>query len=279
MTHTYRYDFNAKEHQPELGLNWHDYHARNYDAALGRWMNVDPLGEKYTSWSPYNYVMNSPLRFTDPTGMFIEPPTKPGEIEGDVHFDEDTGASYEWDGEGGWHSDLQGGEELDEVYITNESFSEDNTNSDLNDVGWFLSSNLSAVERNSTYYSKHYTAKYGTRNLSSSDVTRQTRAQMGRYARNARIGGGIVTIGFGGYDVYSGWKQDGEQFGYNSHLAIGRVVGGIGGAWLGAQAGGTIGLLTVNPYVPVITAIGGAFVGGYYGSMVGESFVEWLYKE
>ena len=26
---TYRYDFNAKEHQPELGLNWHDYHARN----------------------------------------------------------------------------------------------------------------------------------------------------------------------------------------------------------------------------------------------------------
>lgn len=102
---------------------------------------------------------------------------------------------------------------------------------------------------------------------------------MGRYARNARIGGGIVSIGFGGYDVYSGWKQDGEQFGYNSHLAIGRVVGGIGGAWLGAQAGGTIGLLTVNPYVAVITAIGGAFVGGYYGSMVGESFVEWLYKE
>ena len=42
---TYRYDFNAKEHQPELGLNWHDYHARNScpersrrdDAALGRW--------------------------------------------------------------------------------------------------------------------------------------------------------------------------------------------------------------------------------------------------
>jgi len=104
-----------------LGLNWHDYHARNYDSALGRWMNVDPLGEKYFSWSPYNYVMNSPLRFTDPTGMFIEPPTKPGEIEGDVHFDDDTGASYEWDGEGGWHSDMQGIEELDEAYITNES--------------------------------------------------------------------------------------------------------------------------------------------------------------
>src|SRR5690554_3748322 len=154
-------------------------------------MNVDPLGELYSSWSPYNFVMNSPLRFIDPTGMFIEPPTVPGEIEGEVHFDEDTGASYVWDGEGGWHSDMQGVEELDEVVITNEDSSEDNTNPDLNDVGWFLSSNLSAVERNSTYYSKHYTAKYGTRNLSSSDVTRQTHAQMGRYARNAKIGGGI----------------------------------------------------------------------------------------
>src|SRR5690554_567007 len=134
MTHTYRYDFNAKEHQPELGLNWHDYHARNYDAALGRWMNVDPLGEKYSSWSPYNYVMNSPLRFTDPTGMFIEPPTVPGETEGDVHFDEDTGASYVWDGEGGWHSDMQGVEELDEVYITNEGSSSGETENSSIDI-------------------------------------------------------------------------------------------------------------------------------------------------
>ena len=82
MTHTYRYDFNAKEHQPELGLNCYDYHARNYNATLGwpglsvvdGWMNVDPLADEYPSWSPYNYVMNSPLRFTDPTGMYLEEP-------------------------------------------------------------------------------------------------------------------------------------------------------------------------------------------------------------
>ena len=66
--------------------------------------------------------------------MFIEPPTVPGEIEGDVHFDEDTGASYEWDGEGGWHSDLQGGEELEEVYITNEGSSSGETENSSTDI-------------------------------------------------------------------------------------------------------------------------------------------------
>ena len=69
MNSTYRYAFNAKEHQPELGLNWHDYHARNYDAALGRWMNVDPLVEEMPSHSPYNYAFNNSVYFIDPDGM------------------------------------------------------------------------------------------------------------------------------------------------------------------------------------------------------------------
>jgi len=52
-----------------LGLNWYDISARNYQADLGRWMNVDPLAEDYYEWSPYNYSYNSPLKFNDPTGL------------------------------------------------------------------------------------------------------------------------------------------------------------------------------------------------------------------
>jgi len=67
----YKYAFGGKERQTELGLDWSDFGARNYDATLGRWMNMDPLSEKYFSFSPFNYCLNNPILFIDPDGKDI----------------------------------------------------------------------------------------------------------------------------------------------------------------------------------------------------------------
>ncbi len=46
----------------------YDLFFRNYDPAIGRMHQVDPVAAKYASLTPYNYSFNNPAGFSDPSG-------------------------------------------------------------------------------------------------------------------------------------------------------------------------------------------------------------------
>ena len=64
-----RYQYNGKELNDDFGVNLLDYGARWYDAALGRFPNVDPLIYKFPYLTPYNYASNSPIAKIDLYGL------------------------------------------------------------------------------------------------------------------------------------------------------------------------------------------------------------------
>ena len=85
----YNYKYNGKELQDELGLNMYDYGARNYDPALGRWMNIDPLAELLEASSPYVYALNCPIIYLDKDGelpIFINGKTSSDSERGNASY-------------------------------------------------------------------------------------------------------------------------------------------------------------------------------------------------
>ena len=63
--------FTSKVRDTESGLD--DFLARHYSSNWGRFMSPDPLGGSLANpqtLNRYAYVVNNPLRFTDPTGLY-----------------------------------------------------------------------------------------------------------------------------------------------------------------------------------------------------------------
>ncbi|RXK86635.1 DUF6443 domain-containing protein [Filimonas effusa] len=65
-----RFRFNgASEFNSDLGLEWYETSFRTYDATIGRFHQVDILAHYFEFGSPYCFVGNNPILYSDPSGM------------------------------------------------------------------------------------------------------------------------------------------------------------------------------------------------------------------
>jgi RHS repeat-associated protein len=69
----YRYGFNGKENDNEVKGegNQQDYGMRIYDPRIGRFLSVDPIGNSFPWWTPYQFAGNTPILATDLDGLEI----------------------------------------------------------------------------------------------------------------------------------------------------------------------------------------------------------------
>jgi RHS repeat-associated protein len=66
-TLTNPFQYTGREFDPETGIYF--YRARYYDPAFGRFVSEDPTGFRSDDLNLYRYVHNSPINYTDPSGL------------------------------------------------------------------------------------------------------------------------------------------------------------------------------------------------------------------
>ncbi len=82
-------DFRYQGKEYDKDLQWYDFHARQYDPYLGRFLAADPLMQFS---SPYNGMGNNPLNLIDPTGMSARGTRLDGIAEEDDDQDDEVNA-------------------------------------------------------------------------------------------------------------------------------------------------------------------------------------------
>ena len=302
-TQTYKY--NGKELDRINGLDWYDYGARNYDAALGRWHVVDPLAEKYYNVSPYAYCGNNPMNRIDPNGMEMDWVQSDTQMKYDRRIiDEETAQLYY--GKFAIYRPLgysyiaTTGENI--TLYDNANFMSNGIMKTAFDYTPIMSSqNLSSFVDFTNIFNTWglgtiggFGSKVYRRAVVSAAFSAQIKQnttlvnrldklsgtyKYGRYATNLGCG---LSVGVAVYRITQGYEQDGGQIGYHTAKAASSSGFGLGFSIYGATHGATIGA-GVGSWFGGIGAIPGSVIGsllgGYCGEILGESVGENIVDE
>ena len=221
-TQTYKY--NGKELDCINGLDWYDYGARNYDAALGRWHVVDPLAEKYYNVSPYAYGGNNPVNRVDFYGMF---PTKYAALDyakaqnvdfRNVRYANDRKEWYVSFGEDG--KGYKSGGTLERRFSerlvdTKEWSTIGNFNSGIGTGASLIDFNFGkALKRSTAYIFYDNTGRYLSSikpsvkfNNISYEFNPKVISRIAKTANRVSIASGLISVGMTGYEIYEKKKN------------------------------------------------------------------------
>ena len=245
------YSFTGKERDAETGYSY--FGARYYDSDLsGLFLSVDPMADKYPSFSPYAYCAWNPVKLVDPDGremgdFYSNDGTylnTDGNNDGKVYIvkDKDWGNKIKKDRQSGKNATLDldkverfQDENGNDLFLTDDIIkkisSAENLSSDGNEHGYFYRKKNETPERELESFPDHLTFnKYPDLWLSmhthpqAQDATMsdQDRADLGQIPINIVIGnnrayepGNVKTSNFPPYRVVNFYKNDKFAFSMN----------------------------------------------------------------
>ncbi len=257
--YTTRYKFNGKELDPQTGYYY--YGARYYDPVISRWLNVDPLAEKYPGFSAYNFTLNNPVVYTDPDGRCTLCPKKAK--VGDKFNHPFYGVLiYK---ENGYWEDANGYKMLNDVKIKNPWH--------IKPLRWLKKlakvgkTIASAIKHNGGYIAYSYIKKklYWKPNARGLNFLKGFSTNVKKLFGRA---GFVINAALEVYEISNGFKR-GAYYGWRQ---VAGAIGNIGGGLLGSAAAtaliGAISTALSFTVAAPIVVVGGIIAGGllaYYG--------------
>jgi RHS repeat-associated protein len=290
---SYKYKYNGKEYQDELGLNVTAMDFRQYDSAIGRFYGIDRMTELVPDMSPYRFAFNNPVYWNDPTGLLEQSgenfeycPTCPNTPEFKPLID-DPNTEYFYD-----PVTNQASEVLNEVVINaKESTESDNTSPNGLEIldffyGFAGDYGKTILERGSYKQTNGKIGNFNDRPFKRLSQNAKAQYSFAKNLKTLKKAGIVTTVILGSIEVSNGAIQDYKTYTAtgstnlkNTAVAGAKVGAGIAVGWMaGAATGALIG--TSIP-IPLVGTLIGAVVGGvagYYASEAAGNLVEKAYE-